>query len=74
MTIDEAINELQKHKNEIQHDFGWNRSTIEAIDFALNALERRKFHLELMDRWKNSNMSIKEVIEIEKNKDSRTDP
>ena len=40
MTREEAIAELKRHKQEFAHDHGWNASVIEALQMAIEALER----------------------------------
>ena len=44
MTREEYINELNRHKIEVQHDFGWNTTLIEALDMAaIQALEQTRW-------------------------------
>ena len=38
MTREEAIRTLEEHKIMFQHDFGWDISTIKALDMAISAL------------------------------------
>lgn len=38
MTREEAIKTLKEHKIMFQHDFGWDISTIKALDMAISAL------------------------------------
>ena len=40
MTREEAIRTLKEHKITFQHDFGWNTSTLKALDMAIKALEQ----------------------------------
>lgn len=39
MKNEEAINELVRHKQEVQNDFGWNITLQEALDAAISALK-----------------------------------
>jgi len=39
MTREEAIQNLKSHKSAFQHDFGWDFSTTEALDMAIEALK-----------------------------------
>ena len=42
MTREEAIRILKEHKIMFQHDFGWDTSTIKALDMAILALSENK--------------------------------
>lgn len=39
MTREEQIAELIRHRKEVQNDFGWNTSTLNALDAAIEALK-----------------------------------
>jgi len=41
MTIEEAIKTLKEHKIMFQHDFGWDISTIKALEMVIEALEQQ---------------------------------
>ena len=56
MTREEAIAELKRHQNEFAHDHGWNASVIEALQMAIEALER-------MERY-NTIPSCEEVMNM----------
>lgn len=38
METNEAIKTLKDHKICFEHDFGWNRTVLEALDFAIQSL------------------------------------
>ena len=40
MTNEELINELVRHKQEMQNDFGWNTTLQTALDVAIEALKK----------------------------------
>lgn len=40
MINEELINELKRHRAEVQNDFGWNTTLINALDAAIEALEQ----------------------------------
>ena len=42
MTREEAVRILKEHKIMFQHDFGWDISTIKALDMAISALSENK--------------------------------
>ena len=42
MTREEAIGTLKEHKIMFQHDFGWDISTIKALDMAISALSENR--------------------------------
>ena len=54
MTRKEAIAELKRHKKEFANDHGWNTSVLEAMQMAIEALER-------MERY-NTLPSYEEVM------------
>ena len=42
LTTDEAVKVLEDHKIAFEHDFGWNRTVLEALDVAIVALNTNK--------------------------------
>lgn len=42
MTREEAVKVLKEHRIMFQHDFGWDTSTIKALDMAISALSENK--------------------------------
>jgi hypothetical protein len=42
MTKEEAIEQLQRHINEVRNDFGWNVALVEALKLAISALSENK--------------------------------
>lgn len=55
MTREEAINELKRHKARFNADFGWNTTTLTALDMAIKALEQEPFD-EIIDK------TVKEIF------------
>ena len=39
MVNEELVNELKRHRAEVQNDFGWNTTLINALDDAIKALK-----------------------------------
>ena len=48
-TIDDAVANLKRHKEEFKHDFGWNTSTLQSLDMAIKILEKYRAIEQIVD-------------------------
>ena len=48
---EKAIDELARHKNEVQNDFGWNTTLLNSLDAAIEALKAEP--CENCDKWED---------------------